>query len=156
MYIANLVIILDDYSFGDVDDEAIMWLHLLVIKPFFFLVVLQLRSKGGRSREGRSSRNTWERRIFAVGRLIWRWSHAFLACWDLTWFSFPYSALHPALTDLSLPLLWGLVHSQWHWTPYSDTVGRAGTVQYPYRKLAGSFQNRNLHHDATKYLFILK
>ena len=130
-----------------------MWLQWLFIKPFSFLVVLQPRSKGGRKREGRSSRNAWERHIFAVGRPIWRWSCAFLACWDLTWFSFPHSALHLALTDLSLPLLWGLVHSWWHWTPYSDTIGRGGTVQYPYRKLAGSFQNQNLHHVATFFLF---
>ena len=34
----------------------------------------------------------------------------------------PRSALCPALADLSVPLLWGLVHSQWHWaTPHFKT-----------------------------------
>ena len=70
---ANLkVITLNDYCFGDVDDEvkpfkqkililfysfnSCMRLHLL-LNTFFFLLVLQPRSRGGRSREGRSSGN---------------------------------------------------------------------------------------------------
>ena len=38
-----------------------------------------------------------------------------------------FSAHCPTLADLSIvPLLWGLIRSQWHWTPHFDTAGRGG------------------------------
>ena len=43
-------------------------------------------------------------------------------------------AHRPALADLSVPLLRGLFHSQWHWAPHFDTAGRAGFVQDPLQR----------------------
>ena len=64
--------------------------------------------------------------------LAWTtWSHWVCLWWFPVWLALPHSALCPALTDLSVPLLWGLVCSQWHWAPHVDATGRGGIVQYP-------------------------
>ena len=43
----------------------------------------------------------------------------------------PSMTLIALLCTLALPLFLGLVCSQCHWAPHSDTVGRDGIVQYP-------------------------
>ena len=67
-----------------------------------------------------------------VGGLAWTsWTQWVCPWWFRAWLALPHSTLSPALVDLSVPLLWGPVHSQWHWVPCFDTVGRGGVVQYP-------------------------
>ena len=66
-----------------------------------------------------------------VGGLAWTsWSQWVCPWWFQVWLALLYSAFCPASADLSVLLLGGPVHSQWHWAPHFDTVGRGG-VQYP-------------------------
>ena len=69
----------------------------------------------------------WPARLSAwfafVGGLAWTsWSQWMCPWWFPVWFTLPRSAFWIALADLSVPLLWCLVRSQWHWPPHFNTL----------------------------------
>ena len=64
-------------------------------------------------------------RFVLMGGLAWTsWSHG----WVHDGSQYDSHCLCSALVDFSVPLLWGLVHSQWQWAPHIDTGGRGVIV----------------------------
>ena len=64
-------------------------------------------------------------RFVLMGGLAWTsWSHRCVHDGS----QYDSHCLCSALADFSVPLLWGLVHSQWQWAPHIDTRGRGDIV----------------------------